>query len=75
MVLIVSIIVAFWVLPLLVMLALGLACLVSGRLRDTLSRVLGVDLEALAARRTHIPPARAPLQPRVYDRSQDRTQH
>ena len=74
MVLIVSIIVAFWVLPLLVMLALGLACLVSERLRHSLSRVLGVDLEALAGRRTHIPPARIPVPPGATDRPQDRTQ-
>lgn len=63
-----TILIAFWGLPLLVMLAIGLACLVSERIRNSAARVIGLRSEPTVSPRAQATPVHRHLRKPMADR-------
>ena len=70
---ILTILIAFWGLPLLTMLAIGLACLISGRLRYSAARVLGLHTNGDSPPKAGRNPAPARIERRTSDLHGGRT--
>lgn len=64
---ILTILIAFWGLPLVVVLAVGLACPVFPRFRKSVVRVLGLQTDSAVSQRMRSSAAQRPLPQRIGD--------